>query len=91
MIKVPFISLVNLIAGKQVVKELIQSDANPETVTKELRMILADKSYRDNMLEGYDQVIKILDTGSASENTARLMVKYLNEQQLKIGVRTCEL
>ena len=79
MIKVPFISLVNLIAGKQVVKELIQSDANSETVTKELRMILADKTYRDNMLEGYSQVIKILDTGSASENAARLMVSHLND------------
>ena len=78
MIKVPFISLVNLIAGKQVVKELIQSEANSETVMKELRMILADKSYRDNMLEGYNQVIKILDTGSASENAAKLMVSYLN-------------
>jgi len=78
MIKVPYISLVNLIAGKQVVKELIQSDANPDSVTKELNMILTDKTYRDNMLEGYNQVIKILDTGSASENTARLMVNYLN-------------
>ena len=78
MIKVPYISLVNLIAGKQVVKELIQSDANPDSVTKELNMILLDKKYRDNMLEGYNQVIKILDTGSASENTARLMVNYLN-------------
>ena len=78
MIRVPFISLVNLIAGKQVVKELIQSEANSEAVTKELRMILADKSYRDNMLEGYNQVIKILDTGSASENAAKLMVSHLN-------------
>ncbi len=82
MIRVPFISLVNLIAGKQVVKELIQSEANSETVTKELRMILADKSYRDNMLEGYNQVIKILDTGSASENAAKLMVR-LPQRPLK--------
>lgn len=78
MIKVPFISLVNLIAGKQVVKELIQSAANPDSATKELTMILEDKTYRDNMLEGYNQVIKTLDTGSASENAARLMVSHLN-------------
>lgn len=78
IIKVPFISLVNLIAGKQVVKELIQSEANKDAVSKELTRILQDKSYRDNMLEGYDQVVKILDTGSASENTARLMVNHLN-------------
>lgn len=83
LVKVPFISLVNLIAGKQVVKELIQSEANAEKVTKELNMILGDKGYRDNMLEGYNQVIKTLDTGSASENTARLMVSHLNGKDIK--------
>jgi lipid-A-disaccharide synthase len=83
LVKVPFISLVNLIAGKEVVKELIQSEANAGNVTKELNMMLVDKSYRDNMLEGYNQIIKILDTGSASENTARLMVSHLNGIKIK--------
>jgi lipid-A-disaccharide synthase len=83
LIKVQFISLVNLIAGKLIVKEFIQSEANPEAVAKELNMILGDKGYRDNMLEGYNQVIKILDTGSASENAARLMVNYLKEKDIK--------
>ena len=83
LIRVPFISLVNLIAGKEVVKELIQSEANAENIKKELNKILMDKSYRDNVLEGYSQVIKILDTGSASENTARLMVNDLNGINIK--------
>jgi len=77
MIKVKFISLVNLIAGREVVKEMIQSEANPDSVAQELGRILNDKQYRSTILEGYDQIIKILDTGSASENTARLMVRYL--------------
>jgi lipid-A-disaccharide synthase len=83
LVKVPFISLVNLIAGKQVVKELIQSEASAEKVTKELNMILVNKGYRDNMLEGYSHVIKTLDTGSASENTARLMVSHLKGMKIK--------
>jgi lipid-A-disaccharide synthase len=87
LIRVSYISLVNLIAGKQVVSELIQSDANPEAVTKELNMILGDKNYRNNMLDGYNQVIDILDTGSASENTARLMVNDLNGVGIKEPVR----
>lgn len=81
MINVRFISLVNLVAGREVVREMIQSEANPENVSKELTKILTDESYRKKMLDGYDQIIKILDTGSASENTARLMVKYLQEQR----------
>jgi lipid-A-disaccharide synthase len=77
MVKVKFISLVNLIAGREVVKEMIQSEANPDSISQELNRILMDTPYREKILEGYDQIIKTLDTGSASENAARLMVGYL--------------
>ena len=79
LIKVEFISLVNLIAGREVVKEMIQSQASAENVSKELHRVLEDQSYRSTMLVGYDEIITILDTGSASENAARLMVSYLRE------------
>jgi lipid-A-disaccharide synthase len=77
LIKVTYISLVNLIAGKEVVKEMIQSDASSENVSQELKKILNDNSYRKKMLEGYDRIVQVLDTGSASENTAKRMVFYL--------------
>jgi lipid-A-disaccharide synthase len=79
LVKVRFISLVNLIAGRLVVKELIQQDAIPERVKEELNALLADGAYRANMLAAYDEVYKILDTGSASENAAKLMTEYLRE------------
>ncbi|MBA4055560.1 MAG: lipid-A-disaccharide synthase, partial [Marivirga sp.] len=81
LVKVQYISLVNLIAGKEVVKEMIQSEANPESITNELKRILNNNSYRQGMLDGYDQIIKTLDTGSASENAATLMIHYLSTQQ----------
>ena len=77
VIQVPFISLVNLIAGKEVVKELIQDEATVEKMGAELRAILFDQQYRKEMLNNYDSIITLLDTGSASENAARLMVGYL--------------
>jgi lipid-A-disaccharide synthase len=77
MITVDFISLVNLIAGKEVVKEMLQGDANSGSVSLELKRLLHDKQYREEMIENYDNIIKILDTGSASENAARLMTQYL--------------
>jgi len=80
MVKVEFISLVNLIAGRAVVKELIQSKANETNVSAELQKMMTDKSYRQAMLDGYTQILSILDTGSASENTATLMLKYLGEK-----------
>lgn len=85
LIKVQFISLVNLIAGKEVVKEMIQSEANPESITVELKQILNNSIYRQGILDGYDQIIKILDTGSASENAATLMTQALSNDQQHTG------
>ena len=80
IIKVKFISLVNLIADREVVKEFIQSEANPPNLQNELRNLLEDFSYRKKVMDGYDSIYKTLDTGSASENTAQLMTDYLNSE-----------
>jgi lipid-A-disaccharide synthase len=77
VVKVEFISLVNLIAGKEVVKEFIQNEATAEPIGTELNALLTDAHHRKTMLDHYDSIINQLDTGSASENAARLMVKYL--------------
>jgi len=77
VIRVPFISLVNLIANREVVKELIQHEALDVNTLAELKRILEERIYREKMLDGYNEIICVLDTGSASENTARLMIKYL--------------
>lgn len=74
VIKVPYISLVNLIAGKTVVKELIQNEANVDAISEELASLVSDGEYRKRMLAEYDAIVKKLDTGSASENAARMMV-----------------
>jgi lipid-A-disaccharide synthase len=82
VIQVEFISLVNLIAGKEVVKELIQHKANFREISGELQALISDHDCRNKMLAEYDDIIKLLDTGSASENAARLMVGYLNRESL---------
>ena len=80
VIRVPFISLVNLIAGKEVVKELIQQDVNGLRVSHELDQLITNKENRTRILTEYEDVFTTLDAGgSASENTARLMHAYLNE------------
>ncbi|HYF68842.1 MAG TPA: lipid-A-disaccharide synthase [Ohtaekwangia sp.] len=76
IIRVPFISLVNLIAGREVVRELIQNDLTVENVAEELEAILTGPK-REAVMQGYDEIIQILDTGSASDNAGRLMVGYL--------------
>lgn len=77
VVSVRFISLVNLVADRQVVKELIQDDANVTAVCDELRRLSEAGSYRDDVLKGYDEIYKTLDIGSASDNAAGLMTGYL--------------
>jgi len=79
LIKVKYIGLVNLIMDKNVVRELYQGEMNATTLNAELNRLIGDKIYRNTMLEEYEKMYKILDTGSASENAGRLMVKYLKE------------
>ena len=52
ILKVKYISLVNLIANREVVKELVADTMTVEQVRSELNRILYDKEYRRQMLEG---------------------------------------
>lgn len=78
VIRVKYISLVNLIADEEVVKELIQNNAQADKISGELQKLVTDDQYRNRMLTRYDRIIALLDTGSASENAAKLMVGYLS-------------
>lgn len=77
LVQVPFISLVNLIANEQVVKELIQADCTVEQIIAETQRLLNDQTRRAEITSAYQRISAQLDVGSASENTARLMVSYL--------------
>lgn len=78
LVKVPFISLINLIAGKEVIRELIQQHATISGISDEVEKLIQNASYQNSILLEYDKIYKTLDTGSASGNTAKLMTKYLN-------------
>lgn len=82
-IKVPFISLVNLVADKEVVKELIQDDFNVDRLNIEFDKILSDDSYRNRMLEDYSTINEKLDEGNASANAAKLIFDRLTLRTLK--------
>lgn len=77
LVKVPYISLVNLIAGKGIIRELIQNSATKEILEPELMKLLKDESYTGFIKLEYENIHALLNTGSASENTARLMTEHL--------------
>ena len=78
VIKVRFISLVNLIADEEVVREFIQDDFTTENLTKELEQILNNGAYTKKILKGYKKIRRLLGTHNASDNTAKEICEILN-------------
>lgn len=78
VIKVKYISLVNLIMNKEVVKELIQNDLTVENLTKELRHLLTSEKRMSQVQEDYKKLKDFLTMGgNASANAASAVINYL--------------
>lgn len=81
-LKVKFISLVNLIAGHEVVRELVAADMTVENITRELGKLLPpDSAERHAMLAGYDRMIEILGEPGASHHAAEKIVQLLTQKK----------
>lgn len=76
-LKVKFVSLVNLIAGREVVKELIAADMTVANVSAEIGKLLGDSRERCEMLNEYKRNLDILGEAGASERAAGMMVEKL--------------
>lgn len=74
LVKIKYISLVNLIMDKLIVKELIQDEFTAANISAELKRLLQDESYRANMVNEYEQLIKHLGGGGASARIAKHLV-----------------
>ncbi|GGJ93742.1 lipid-A-disaccharide synthase [Parabacteroides faecis] len=72
-----YISLVNLIAGREVVQELFGARFSYQQIHDELGKILHDAAYRQQMLGGYDEIIQLLGKPGASQRTAELIYQSL--------------
>ena len=79
-LKVKFVSLVNLVAGREVVRELVAADMTIENVKSELGKILIDGEERTTMLKEYDRMLEILGEAGASERAAGKIVGLLKNR-----------
>jgi lipid-A-disaccharide synthase len=79
LVKIRFISLVNLIMNREVIKELIQDQNNAGNISMELEKIIKGGPGREKMLSEYDELAKILGPAGASERIALEMVKLLKK------------
>lgn len=83
ILKVKYISLVNLVANKEVVRELVADTMTVANVRSELDALLNDANYRDTMLDEYGRMIKILGPAGASHQAASKMIELLSVRKEK--------
>ena len=83
ILKVKYISLVNLVANREVVRELVADGMTVENVRTELDALLNDSAYRNNMLQEYDRMIEILGPAGASRQAASKMIELLSVRKGK--------
>ena len=79
ILKVKFISLVNLVANREVVRELVADGMTVDNVRNELDALLNDESYRGKMLAEYDRMIEILGPAGASRQAASEIIRLLKK------------
>jgi len=77
LVTIPHIGLVNIVAQREVVKELLQGNANPRAVAEELRRLLDDAEYRATIGEGLETVRRNLGSGNGARNMAELVLSLL--------------
>ena len=73
LVKVKYVSLVNLIMGREVVKELLQSALNEGALEQELRALLENDTYREGMATAYQALWTLLGGSDASERAASVV------------------
>ncbi|UKK47858.1 lipid-A-disaccharide synthase [Prevotella sp. E9-3] len=79
VLKVKYVSLVNLVANREVVTELVADGFTPQNIRQELSMIL-DGPHRQDMLQGYEEVAKALGTLNAPDQAAYIIVEKLKNK-----------
>jgi lipid-A-disaccharide synthase len=82
LVKIKYIGLVNLIMGKEVVKELIQDEFNATNTVRELRLLLDDKNKQSQVKNDYENLKNLLSKeGNASQRAALSIFSFLQEEE----------
>ena len=77
LVRINYFSLINLIAGKMVVPELLQKDAHPKRISDELYSLLFEKTIRENTTRDFQEVRKKLGNRGASLRAAELALTLI--------------
>ena len=79
LITIPHIGLANIVADGPVVKELLQNQANPDNVSRELFELLDNQEYRTRIKSGLARVRNNLGAGNGAQNVAKLILSLIQK------------
>ena len=82
-IKVKYVSLVNLIANREVVRELVAETFSVANIRRELEAILPGGAERERMLNDYDEVHRLLGDSHAPDEAARIMIEKVRSEKVR--------
>jgi len=82
IIKVAYISLVNLIINREVVSELFADRFSVDNIACELSRLLPGEEGREQMLTDYVDLVRLLGNDVAPDNAAQLMYNFLHQKHL---------
>jgi lipid-A-disaccharide synthase len=78
VMKIKYLGIVNILAGQDVVTELVQGDFNPERLATELVSLLKEPARRAALLEKFSEVVALLGAGGAYQRAADAVVESLS-------------
>ena len=81
VLSVKYVSLVNLIADREVVKELVAETFSVDNIRRELEAVLPNGKKRQQMLDDYDEVHQRLGESHAPDEAARTMIRLLRDNK----------
>ena len=77
LVKIKFISLVNIVLGKKIVEEFVQNDASVSNIQNEIEKINFDSDYRQSLIKNISNIEKVLLNNSSKTNICQLIEKLL--------------
>ena len=78
LVKLPFISLVNIVAKEKIVEEFLQYEATPENISKEALKILENDHYRNELKNNLQKVVQKLGSPGAARRAAEIIIKTIS-------------
>lgn len=76
---IKYVSMPNILTGKEIVKEFIQSDMTSEKIFKEAKRLLTDNEYREKIIKGFKEVRKIFEETPIKKSAAEIIIEELSQ------------